>query len=192
MTQPPRLVEYDVLRVAYRVPIALLISVFLVADAHGYSKPGLFGRFCSYNWPQAFQFLMGLVGAMALIEIVHWIVWRVCSRGVLLPFRERKILVGRESSVAESLGLQAQEHSPGPRPYDLVLTGGHLALVPRGPMSAALVGFGLLLIANVIRLPDPCETAAIAWRALLGWIVGAYGALAIGSAVENEVYPSPK
>jgi hypothetical protein len=174
---PPRekqtLVEYDGLRVGARMSVGLLAVLGFIATAHGYSK-GWRSIACSGTWEDTALFFACAVSAMAIIEISHWSVWRVVHRKEILPSEARQALIGRSSGTP-------------PADYDLVLSGGRLALAPMNPFLAVTVGCVLLIGASVLGFPNPCKVSVFTWRAVGSWFLSAYASLMFGTILENRL-----
>jgi hypothetical protein len=205
----PVLVEYDVQRPFLRLLFGFLETIAFVTYQHGYYTRLPPPAPCTGGWAAGLEFL-AYFGVLAfLIEMIHWIVWRIVHRKEILPFEEEQRLFGKPTRLGvRNRGTQtegvlqlfgpsseaSQEVSPpissGPKDYVLVESGGRLPLVPRNPLLAAFLGFGLLVLVLLLHSPgsvDSCTQSTFLWPELLPRLIVAYAFLAFGSIVEFRI-----
>jgi hypothetical protein len=164
---------------------------------------------CTGGWAAGIEFL-AYFGILAfLIEMAHWIVWRIVHRKEILPFEEEQRLFGKPTRLGvRNRGTQTEgvlrlfgpaseatqgaslPTSTGPQDYVLVESGGRLPLVPRNPLLAGLLSLGLLVMVGFLHSPgsvDSCSPSTFSWPELIPRLIVAYAFLALGSIVEFRI-----
>jgi hypothetical protein len=168
----PVLVEYDVQRPLLRLLFGFLETIAFLGYQHGYTTKLPPAPPCSGGWTEGLEFLAYFGVLAALIEMIHWIVWRIVHRKEILSFSEEQRLFGKTTALGvRNRGMQtggvlqlsgssadATEGatppiSSGPKDYVLVESGGRLPLVPRSPLLAASFSLGLLVMVLYYTAP---------------------------------------
>lgn len=207
-TLKPVLVEYDAQRPVLRLLFGLMEAITFVGYQHGYVRLPPPVPPCTGGWAEGFEFLAYFVVLAVLIEMIHWIVWRIVHRKEILSFEEEQQLFGKtttlgvRSSVRTGAVLQlfappskAGEGSPppisaGPKDYVLVESGGRLPLVPRNPLFAAFFSLGLIVLVLLLHSPgsvDSCAPPTFSWPEAFTRLIVAYAFLGLGSIVEFRI-----
>lgn len=205
----PVLVEYDVQRPLLRLLFGFLETIAFVTYQHGYYTRLPPPAPCAGGWAAGIEFL-AYFGILAfLIEMIHWIVWRIVHRKEILSFEEEQRLFGKPTRLGvRNRGAQAEgvlqlfgpsseatqgaspPTSTGPKDYVLVESGGRLPLVPRNPLLAGLLSLGLLVMVGLLHSPgsvDSCAASTFSWPELIPRLIVAYAFLGLGSIVEFRI-----
>lgn len=144
-----------------RCLVAVLLGVGLAFRAHsgGWENPH---PICNGGWEEFLVYLAYLVVGIALIEILHWIIW-YCREG-------RKWL-----------------ERPAELDADGALIRGGELIAPHGLVSGLVFALGVLWVARrYFHAPNPCVSYGpgyFNWNSIPGALVFAYGALAIGEYI---------
>lgn len=197
-TSKPVLIEYDVQRPLLRLLFGFLETIAFVGYQHGYTTKLPPAPPCSGGWTEGFEFLAYFAVLAVLIEMIHWILWRIVHRKEILSFAEEQRLFGKTTALGvHNRGMQTggvlQLVGPlpeGPKDYVLVESGGRLPLVPRNPLLAASFSLGLLVVVMLLHSPgsvNSCAPSTFSWPELIPRLIVAYAFLALGSIVEFRI-----